>query len=148
MPKRAQPEFSTATKREAWDRCRGFCEGKIPMTGEGQVSGKLMRCSAPLKGRKKEYDHILPIGLGGKSTLANLQVLCEACHTRKTSKEDVPRMAKADRQKNQDVGAEKPHKQAIPHRPGPEKKPPRELAPGVSNIARRYGIKQEKKDGA
>lgn len=44
-----------------------------------------------------EVDHIIPEGLGGKSTLANAQILCAEHHAMKTA-QDVKDMAKADRQ--------------------------------------------------
>ena len=44
-----------------------------------------------------EVDHILPQGLGGKSSLDNAQILCGAHHKQKSAL-DVKVMAKADRQ--------------------------------------------------
>lgn len=44
-----------------------------------------------------EVDHIVPQGLGGKSSLCNAQVLCAYHHKQKTA-QDVKVMAKADRQ--------------------------------------------------
>ncbi len=44
-----------------------------------------------------EVDHIVPQGLGGKSSLCNAQLLCGTHHKQKTA-QDVKVMAKADRQ--------------------------------------------------
>ena len=43
-----------------------------------------------------EVDHIVPQGLGGKSSLCNAQLLCGTHHKLKTA-QDVKVMAKADR---------------------------------------------------
>lgn len=48
-------------------------------------------------GNGPEYDHILPDALGGEPTLENCAVLCRTCHSAKTSKKDVPQIAKAKR---------------------------------------------------
>jgi 5-methylcytosine-specific restriction endonuclease McrA len=56
------------------------------------------------------YDHIIPDGLGGEPTLDNCQVLCKSCHNLKTAKTDVPRIAKAKRIYDRDIGIKKPRK--------------------------------------
>lgn len=33
-----------------------------------------------------EIDHIIPLSCGGEDTLANLQLLCKECHTRKSQR--------------------------------------------------------------
>lgn len=43
-----------------------------------------------------DVDHIVPEGLGGPSTYENAQLLCTACHARKT-KLDSKMMVKADK---------------------------------------------------
>lgn len=75
-------EFSRKTKRQAFERCKGHCEG----------------CGVKLTVGKFHYDHTVPDALGGENILENCQVLCTACHGDKTAKEDVPRIAKASRQ--------------------------------------------------
>lgn len=72
-------EFSALVKRQARERADYTC----------QYPG----CEASAI----EVDHILPQGLGGKSSLCNAQVLCEAHHKQKTA-QDIKVMAKADRQ--------------------------------------------------
>lgn len=53
-------------------------------------------CAGPLN--DPEFDHTLPIALGGRTTVDNLTAKCGACHKRKT-KIDVRMIAKAARQK-------------------------------------------------
>lgn len=72
-------DFTESVKRQARERANHTC----------QYPG----CDEPAH----EVDHILPQGLGGKSSLCNAQVLCGACHKRKSA-QDVKVMAKADRQ--------------------------------------------------
>lgn len=72
--------FSNRTKLIAWDRCGGFCEC----------------CRQKILG-VAEYDHRVPDGLDGEPTLENCQVLCARCHRMKTSKLDVPAIAKGNR---------------------------------------------------
>lgn len=81
-------EFSAKIKLEAWERCRGRCE----------------ECLTRIAARP-EYDHKLPLALGGASDLLNCQVLCQKCHRIKTSTGDVPRIAKAKRQQRKAIGA-------------------------------------------
>lgn len=81
-------EFPNRVKVAAADRAKGICQC----------------CKLPTVGKKIHFDHILPAALGGEPTLANCQVLCEACHKEKTGKEDIPRIRKADRQKRAALG--------------------------------------------
>jgi hypothetical protein len=132
-------EFAGKVKDQAFARSGGRCENKA--------------CGALLTVGKYAYDHILPAALGGKPTLANCQVICLACHTAKTSKEDVPRIRKADRQRRKHIGATTksgPGIQSAGFRPAaPQKKaskPPaagskleQTRALGAGEIARRYG---------
>lgn len=89
----SRKEFPKSVKIAAWARCEGRCE----------------ECGTKLWPGKFAYDHDLADGLGGKPTLENCRVLCSgspgSCHSTKTGKSDVPRMAKADRQKAASLGA-------------------------------------------
>ena len=81
----------------------------------------------PLRGKRKEFDHVTPDGLGGKPTLENCSVLCLPCHKAKTHEKDRPRMQKADNQRKADQGLKPPPRQQIKSRgfDKPEPKAPR-----------------------
>lgn len=74
-------EFSNKTKTLASIRANGKCEG----------------CTAPLSEGQYHYDHDIPDALGGDNSLTNCRVLCKNCHGAKTTRQDVPRIAKARR---------------------------------------------------
>jgi len=78
-------EFSVAVRVAIARRSGGTCERHLWRTKQ--------RCTKPAK----EFDHLKPFGLGGESTAINGAHLCAACHLEKT-KEDTPRMRKADAQ--------------------------------------------------
>ena len=82
-------EFSAKVKQAAFERSGGYCES----------------CTAPLSPGHIHYDHVIPDALGGDPTLDNCACICSACHGRKTSKSDVPRIAKMKRQRSQHIGA-------------------------------------------
>lgn len=84
-------EFSAKTKLQGWERCKR----------DGKPHCEL--CGLPIVSRP-DYDHKVPVGLGGDSSLQNLQVICWPCHRHKTHAEDRPIMAKADRQKKSAAG--------------------------------------------
>ena len=76
--------FSDETKRQAWARCGGLCEG----------------CGNPIRaGNGPEYNHqYLPATEPGSNTLDNCQVLCSRpCHRVITDTETTPKRAKAKR---------------------------------------------------
>lgn len=73
-------EFTGKVRLAAWTRCRGACEA----------------CGQKIVG-VAEFDHVLPIALGGESTVENCAVNCAKCHRAKTVK-DVRQIRKADRQ--------------------------------------------------
>ena len=105
-------EFSAKVKVAAFKRANDACEG----------------CGARLTVGKFHYDHVLPDALGGEPTLENCAVLCTVCHTEKTSKGDVPRIRKADRQLKFHIGARvapkaKIQSRGFPRKPRPEKLP-------------------------
>jgi 5-methylcytosine-specific restriction protein A len=75
-------EFTKKTKAEAFQRAAGRCEACGERLGAGEA----------------EFDHYpLRAADGGPATLDNCQVLCVGCHRRKTSKVDIPEMAKTKR---------------------------------------------------
>jgi 5-methylcytosine-specific restriction protein A len=81
-------EFSRQTKRGAYERSEGLCEGLRP---DGE------RCCANLKHKIHHFDHIIPDAIGGDNSLQNCQVLCVPCHDDKTRKIDMRIIAKAKR---------------------------------------------------
>lgn len=54
-----------------------------------------------------EWDHIIPLELGGDDEIENLQPLCRSCHRTKTTV-DVGRIAKAKRVAARHVGIKGP----------------------------------------
>jgi|SRR5579884_713 len=56
--------ISVQVRREVWTRDRGRC---------CQCGGR----------EKLEYDHIIPVAMGGSSTARNVQLLCEKCNREK-----------------------------------------------------------------
>jgi 5-methylcytosine-specific restriction enzyme A len=93
-------EFSKQVRRDAFVRAGGQCEGRP--YGE--------RCPVKLTIGKYHYDHDIPDGLGGEPTLENCVVLCIACHKDKTTKHDIPTIAKAKRVSDRHLGIRKPSK--------------------------------------
>jgi len=81
-------EFSKQTKREAWLRADGHCEG----------------CGQAFEGRRPDYDHDKPAELGGDNSLENCKVLCPKCHRAKTLIEDMPRIVKSNRVREKRAG--------------------------------------------
>ena len=73
--------FTKATKLAAWRRSRGRCEG----------------CGGLLVPGKFAYDHRNPSEFSGDNSLENCACLCVGCHGTKTSKQDIPAIAKSNR---------------------------------------------------
>ena len=92
-------EFKTQTKREAFERSEGLCEG-LRSSGE--------RCNANLKHKPYHFDHVIPDAIGGDNSLQNCAVLCTDCHLEKTTKRDVPIIAKSKRISDKHLGIKKP----------------------------------------
>lgn len=68
--------------------------------------GRCQSCGWPLRpGVAWEVDHVIPLALGGRDEMANLQVLCVPCHSGKTRRRDVPAIAKSARARARHVGA-------------------------------------------
>lgn len=95
----SRSEFSAQTKRDAWDRADGICEGAGPMYGlpEG------IRCNWNLR-RGVEYDHDDPDRNSRDNSLANCVCLCPHCHLYKTTKRDRPLIAKTNHQEDMAKG--------------------------------------------
>ena len=67
----------------------------------------LCECGAELSDAPFEADHIIPLELGGETTLGNLQLLCLLCHKAKT-RIDRTAIAKAARIRRRLAGDERP----------------------------------------
>ncbi len=80
---------------------------KIKAAAIARAAGKCQKCTAVLKPREAEVDHVLPDILGGEPVLANAQVLCRLCHAAKSA-DDIRRTRKADKQRDKASGAIKP----------------------------------------
>jgi len=95
-------EFSKQTKRDAYDRSLGFCEG----SGQryGLPIGK--RCNASLS-RGIIYDHDNPDANSKDNSLGNCRCICLACNKFKTGKIDIPMIAKTQRQQDKARGITK-----------------------------------------
>ena len=91
-------EFSKRTKRDAYERAEGLCEGLLP-NGD--------RCCANLKHKRYHFDHVIPDAIGGDTSLQNCAVLCVECHGDKTIKIDIPVIAKAKRNRDKFRGIKK-----------------------------------------
>jgi 5-methylcytosine-specific restriction endonuclease McrA len=87
---------------------------KVKLAAFERAGGKCEKCHARIV--SAEYDHVIPAMLGGDATLDNCECLCAKCHRLKTSRQDVPRIAKAKRQERMHKGIDRP-KRKIPSRP-------------------------------
>jgi len=107
-------EFSTEVRRAAWQRANGACEGRV-MSIELSEYGfpKMVRCNAPIDLGEFHYDHIIPYWTCRDSSLSNCQVLCRACHHRKT-KGDVKDIAKVKRLQDKRGKVRKPKGRPMP----------------------------------
>jgi 5-methylcytosine-specific restriction endonuclease McrA len=94
-------EFSKQVKRDAFMRSGGMCEC---------ADNNSERCGAKLTIGKFHYDHDIPDALGGEPTLENCVVMCTSCHKHKTSKRDIPAIAKTKRIQDREKGIKKPRK--------------------------------------
>src|SRR5829696_4258989 len=82
--------------------------------------GKCWICETPIKGGEKWRDeHVRPLGLGGSNELSNRAPVHLSCAATK-DKQDLPRIAKAKRQKMKALGIKKPSA-SISSRPKGEK---------------------------
>jgi 5-methylcytosine-specific restriction protein A len=71
-----------------------------------QYGGICQMCRFPIERRGLEWDHKIPLAMGGDDTLDNLHPLCRPCHRLKT-KGDVGAIAKAKRRERKHAGIRK-----------------------------------------
>ena len=105
-------EFSSFTRRLAWARANGRCEGIIhDPFNEGEPYD--YRCNAPVDIGRFYYDHIDPDYFSKDNELSNCMVLCHECHEKKTRK-DIGNIAKSKRIQDKRIKARKPRGRPIP----------------------------------
>lgn len=84
----------------------------IPARVKDRVASKTddncLKCARHIRPPlRAEFDHIIPLILGGEHREANLQLLCHECHSAKT-KLDVKVKAKVARIRQRNLGIKKP----------------------------------------
>lgn len=84
----------------------------IPAAVKDRIALKAERCcqkcGLEIVGKlRAEFDHIVPLILGGKHAESNLQLLCNECHAAKTVR-DVKLKAKVTRVRKRHLGIKKP----------------------------------------
>lgn len=77
-------EFPASVKREAFQRCAGFCEVHRLPAGIGDFPSRCWNVA-------KELDHITPCMAGGEPTLENSAFLCREHHVAKTASDQACR---------------------------------------------------------
>ena len=95
-------------------------------------------CGGKIDGKTTFIDeHGTPLGLGGSNAIKNRFISHPKCAAVKTAQEDMPRIAKAKRQKIKDIGAAPPPAHPIKSRgfEAPEKE--RKCADPFPNLPRR-----------
>jgi 5-methylcytosine-specific restriction enzyme A len=96
-------EFDKKTKIAALERSGKRCEQRVDL-----VLG-IVGCGLKFVGIP-EFDHIVPVALGGDNSLTNCQVLCRKCHRFKSDHPrdgDKSKIAKADRVREKHSGIRK-----------------------------------------
>jgi hypothetical protein len=96
-------EFSTQTKRDAFDRSGGFCECHlIPWLKRPDGCGVKLVTGAIF------YEHIKTTFHSSDKSLDNCAVLSRTCWREKTSEHDLPSIAKTKRLLDSEHGIKKP----------------------------------------
>lgn len=73
-------ELKKALKSEPEKRLTNFEWQKLRKEVLDRDNGICVKC----KSKGNVVDHILPLALGGKNILSNLQILCDNCNLKKT----------------------------------------------------------------
>ncbi len=75
---------------------RGYISDKLKLQVLVANGGRCCRCDKRLAKGDTEFDHVLPVFMGGLTELGNLLPMCSACHKLKTKKDAADR-AKVNR---------------------------------------------------
>lgn len=93
-------KLSTRDRLRVWEKFGGVCQGP---------------CGRKLSANDKWIaEHPIPLGLGGTDDREVLELWCEWCADNKTHTEDIPRIAKAKRQKAKHLGIKQPKGRPLP----------------------------------
>jgi 5-methylcytosine-specific restriction enzyme A len=93
MPRSRRLEFSSATRREAWERAGGICEcHRVACLSRPEGCGLKLGI---LNG--VYYEHISQAAIVDDNSLENCAVLVRTCWKEKTALHDIPAVAKSNR---------------------------------------------------
>lgn len=95
-------EFPAAVKKARFRHC---CKDGVP---------HCENCGNSIRAGHMVYEHLQADGLGGEPTYENCRVYCDVCADKKTGEQDIPRMAKADRQLKSAFGVKRKTSRPIP----------------------------------
>lgn len=78
-----------------------------------EFDGKCAACGCKVGGAAGlEWDHVIPLAMGGDDEIANLEPLCRLCHLAKT-RDDARHIAKAKRMQQREAGIRKQPRQGF-----------------------------------
>ena len=79
-----------------------------------EFNGRCADCECKVGGAAGlDWDHIVPLELGGEDEIDNLQPLCKVCHKAKT-RGDVQAIRKAERMRQREAGIKRTVRSTIP----------------------------------
>ena len=67
-------------KNESEEKSRQFIEDDVKIAVWRRDNARCVKCGS---NKDLEFDHIIPVSMGGSSTERNLQLLCERCNREK-----------------------------------------------------------------
>lgn len=102
-------EFTSKTKRQAFVRSNGVCEcSMIPWLNRPEG------CGQRLTDGRIRYEHINPDAIRSDNSLENCAVLSIGCWREKTSRYDLPTIAKSNRVKDRARGIRRRSSKPMP----------------------------------